>query len=82
MSSLHHLKIATTSPVGRATIELDGEQIQHGVRGVAVRLEVGELNQATLELVAPEVEAEGEFQIMLPEETQDLLKRLGWTPPG
>lgn len=78
----HHLKIATTGPVGTATIELDGARIENGLSGITLHMHVGDLNSATLELVAPTFEVDGEFQIHLPQETQDLLKRLGWLPPG
>jgi hypothetical protein len=78
---MHHLKLATTSQAGHGTVELDGQEIQNGLVGVELHVHVGEMNSAILELKAPTFEADGEFQIMLPEETQAALKRLGWTPP-
>lgn len=78
----HHLKITTGGRVGQGTVEMDGEEIGPGLLGVDVCLHVRELNTATLELSAPTFEVDGEFQIILPEETQALLKRLGWTPPS
>jgi hypothetical protein len=81
MSASRHLKVTTKGAFGQATIELDGEEIQNGLRRVALELEAGEVNQATLELLAPVIEVVGEFRIHLPEETRAALKRLGWTPP-
>jgi hypothetical protein len=81
MAGKHHLKVVTTNQVGRATVELNGEHVENGVSGVDLHLHVGEVNMATLELVAPTAEIEGEFEVLLREETQALLKRLGWTPP-
>ncbi len=78
----HHLRIVTTGQVGQATVELDGQDVSNGLSGLDLRLHVGDLSSATLKLVAPMFEVDGEFQIHLPEETQELLKRLGWTPPG
>jgi hypothetical protein len=78
----HHLKIASASGHGHAThVELDGEPADRGLRGLDLRLHVDELNSATLELFAPSIEFDGETEVRLPEETQALLKRLGWTPP-
>jgi hypothetical protein len=76
-----HLKMVTKGNFGQATIELDGQEIQRGVCALDLHLVAGEPNRATVELVAPSMEVEGEFEIRLPEETQALLKRLGWTPP-
>jgi hypothetical protein len=79
---LHHLKIASTTGHGHATtVELDGQPINRGLRGLDLRLNVDAINEATLELFAPVVEFDGEAEIHVPEETQVLLKRLGWTAP-
>jgi hypothetical protein len=78
----HHLKVTATSQAGHGTVELDGTPIQRGLRGIDLRLHAGEVNAATLELVVPTMDVEGEFEVVLPEETQALLKRLGWTPPA
>jgi len=77
----HHLKVATTGLFGHASVELDGEQIQSVLAGISLHLRGGDPNSATLELLVPTVDADGEFEVMLPEATQALLKRLGWTPP-
>ena len=80
--SAHRLKITSPSGHGHATkVELDGQEIGPGLRGVDLRLHVDEFNSATLELYAPVIELDGEAEIHLPEDTQALLKRLGWTPP-
>jgi hypothetical protein len=82
MSERHHLKVVTTGPLGhQATVEMDGEEIGKGLRKVALAVEAGEVNTATLELSLPTIEADGEFHVHLSEENQVLLKRLGWSPP-
>lgn len=81
--NLHHLKVSSTTGHGHATkVEMDGQPIEQALRGLDLGLHVGELNIATLELLAPVVEFEGEAEVQLPEATQALLKRLGWTPPA
>jgi hypothetical protein len=78
----HHLKVTTRNGAGHSTdVELDDQRISSALRGVDLHLKVGELNSATLELFAPAIEFDGEAEVQLPEETQALLKRLGWTPP-
>jgi len=80
-TGFHHLKV-TMAGQARGTVELDGQDISNGLRGVDLRMHVDDLNTAILELKAPTFEVEGEFVVVLPEETQAALKRLGWTSPG
>ncbi|HEY5987611.1 MAG TPA: hypothetical protein VIV12_14740 [Streptosporangiaceae bacterium] len=79
---MSHLKVTTTSQGGHATVELDGMRMDGALLALGLRVRAGEPNSATLDLYAPTVEAEGEFEVVLPEQTQALLKRLGWTPPA
>jgi hypothetical protein len=82
MSAFHHLKVATKGQLGsHVEIQLNGEDIAGGVRALRIDMEAGDVNAATLELLAPTYEVDGEFQVYLPEETQAALKQLGWTPP-
>lgn len=80
-TGFHHLKVTTTGQA-RGTVELDGQDISSGLSGLDLRMHVDDLNMVTLELKAPTFEVEGEFVVMLPEEMQAALKRLGWTPPS
>jgi hypothetical protein len=79
--SVHHLKVVTTSQLGTAKVELDGEDMAGAFAALELRLRSGEPNLAVVELAIPMADAEGEFEVVLREETQALLKRLGWTPP-
>lgn len=82
MGDLRQLKIACPSGFGRpATVELDGESIEHGLRGVVLRIDADEVVTAELDLLYLDAEFEGQAKVVLPEETQAVLKRLGWTPP-
>lgn len=67
---------------GLQTVELDGEDISRAVRSVGIDAEAGGLPAIRLELAVFELEtAVGESEIHLAPGTEDLLKRLGWTPP-
>jgi hypothetical protein len=80
--AVHHLKVTTTNGAGpTAVVELDGQRIEGALSGLEMRLNVKDINRAALELAAPVIEFDGKAEVFLPEETQALLKRLGWTPP-
>jgi hypothetical protein len=77
-----HLKIDAPSEVAHnATVELDGEPIANGCLGIDLRMHVGEVITATLQLRVA-VDFDGEARPVLSEETASLLKRLGWAPPA
>jgi hypothetical protein len=80
---LRQLKMTCASGIAQqSTVELDGDDITHGLRSVVLRLNAGDLVTAELELIYLDAEFEGQAKVILPEETQALLKRLGWTPPA
>jgi hypothetical protein len=64
-------------------VELDGHDIANSVLGVTVAFKGGEMPAATLDLVLDEIPTDtDEVRVHLPDETRDLLVRLGWTPPA
>lgn len=65
-----------------ATIEIDGQDISHAVRGFTLTGHVGHRHQLVLDLCIDTGEADGEVQVHIPEDTAALLQALGWTPPG
>jgi len=70
------------SGLGIGTASLDGHSIENAVSGIDFHVQVGEPTTAVLQLVGGlPVDVEAEVEAQLPEETQALLKRLGWTPP-
>lgn len=80
---LQQLRISCPSGVAQqGTVELDGESITHGLRGIVLRLNAGDLVTAELDLLYLDAEYEGQAKVVIPEETQLLLKRVGWTPPS
>jgi hypothetical protein len=80
---LQQLKISCPSGIGdHAKVELNGEEIGQDVRGIVLRLQPGYVVTAQLDLIYLGGEFEGQAQVVLPEDTQALLKRLGWTPPA
>ena len=78
----HQLKITAGQMGGPGTVvELDGQEIQRALVGLDYHLRAGDPTAVTLDVFAPEVVVAGEVEVRLREETQALLKRLGWTPP-
>lgn len=80
---LMHLKI--DSPEGKShagtKVELDGEQITTSLTGIDLHVGLDySVVTATL-AVFTRAQFEGKARPILSEETQTLLKRLGWTPP-
>jgi hypothetical protein len=70
------------SGMGMGTASLDGHSIENTVSGIDLHAQVGEPVTATLHLAGGlPVDIETEAEVHLPEETQALLKRLGWAPP-
>jgi hypothetical protein len=65
-----------------ATVELDGQDIANVLTGLTLRLGVGEMPTATLDLVVHDFGAEADVRFVVPDECRDLLVRLGWTPPA
>ena len=79
---LRHLKIACPSGLAHnTTVELDGQSITRSLRGIVLRAEVGDMVTAELDLRYLAAEFDGQAKAVLPDETQAVLKQLGWTPP-
>jgi hypothetical protein len=77
-----HLKVTPGDKPGRYAVTLDGQDISHLVSGLTVEYGPGSLPRAELDVIAVETECEGKPDLYLKPGTADLLKRLGWTPPG
>jgi hypothetical protein len=78
--NLRHLKITSSGSGFGTIVELDGQRTS-GIRAIDLRLDAENVNQATLEVLAPAVEFDGEARVSLSGDQVDLLKKLGWTPP-
>ncbi|MFD8805570.1 hypothetical protein [Streptomyces sp. NPDC059597] len=65
-----------------AQVELDGQDIAKALTGLTLRLGVGHLPTATLDLIVHDFGAEADVRFVVPDECRDLLVRLGWTPPA
>lgn len=63
-------------------VELDGADISRLVRSVSIDAEAGVIPSVRLELAVFEVESVAEGKIHIASGTEDLLVRLGWTPPA
>lgn len=62
-------------------VTLDGEDISHLVRAISIDTAAGDPSSVTLELAVSEIETAAETKIRIAAGTEDLLVRLGWTPP-
>lgn len=71
----------TLGPTG-GTVELDGRDVSHAVRGFELTQEVGYRPQLTLDLVVDQVVSSGRTVVLISEAVQELLVSFGWTPPG
>lgn len=66
---------------GRATIEIDGQDVSRAVVGFRLDGHVDEAHRLTLDLRLATGEADGEVVVDIPAATAALLVDLGWTPP-
>lgn len=69
-------------------VKLDGEDISKAIRSLSINAEAGQIPEVELQLAVFEIEVGGppelgmaETKIRIFDETVELLKRLGWTPP-
>lgn len=77
----HTLRIS--GPGHTSRVELSGHDISSALTGVSLRLEAGSVPTATLEMALWEMPTELDMvQVKVPDETRELLVRLGWTPPA
>jgi hypothetical protein len=61
---------------------LDGHDVSHALVGADVRIHLGELPQAELQVRVIEYDTLVEpARVGIPAATHDLLVKLGWTPP-
>lgn len=76
-----HAEITSSGVHHRLT--LDGVDVSGGCRHVTLDLEAGDVPELRLELVIPEVRTTaGKVDVIVPDDTRELLKQLGWTPPA
>lgn len=71
--------------VGRSdqVVTLDGDDISRLVRSVSIDAEAGHIPSVRLELAVFEIESAAEgTKVHIASGTEDLLVRLGWTPPA
>lgn len=79
----HTLRIGRSEKGLGHRVELDGHDIAHLILGLTIAIKGGEMSTATLNLVLDEIPTEtDDVRVHLPQETRDLLVRLGWTPPA
>lgn len=67
------------------SVTLDGVDITDGLRGLHVNAPVAGISDTptlTLDIVAYEIEINGELETRLTPAADHALKILGWTPPG
>lgn len=62
-------------------VTLDGEDISRFVRAVSIDADVSNAPSVRLDLAVFEIESATEAKIHIAPGTEDLLARLGWTPP-
>ncbi len=82
-SQPHMLRIGRRDNGLGHNAELDGVDISNSILGLTVTFKGGEMPAATLDVVLDEIPTEtDEVCVRLPQDTRDLLVRLGWTPPA
>lgn len=83
MDDLHSFKIESDGKPSSTRVELNGQDISNLTCGATVKVAIGEIPRIELDLLAVEVTSKtGDAEIYLPQETQDLLVKFGWTPPA
>lgn len=76
----HAARISLTDP-GRATVEIDGQDVSDAVRGFTLDGKAGHRHQLVLDLLVDVGEVSGKAHVHIPPATAALLVDLGWTPP-
>jgi hypothetical protein len=66
---------------GRATIEIDGQDVTDACLGFRLDGRVDHAHQLTLDLIIETGDAEAEARVHIPAATAGTLVALGWTPP-
>lgn len=67
--------------IGCGTVEIDGHDVSHTVRGLTLTSEVGCVPQLVLDLATHTSEIDGQAHVHIPADTAAALVDLGWTPP-
>lgn len=81
--SQHHVRIASGAVFRRSTLELDGHDVADQCRGFTLKANVDEFTTLALDLATlGPTEYDGEAQVRVSPETEQLLISLGWTPPA
>jgi len=74
------MRITTRGATG--TVEVDGVDLSTGVRGLTVKLGVGQLPKVELDLIVLELDLDSDdTRLIIPEATRAALVALGWTAP-
>lgn len=77
MSALRIISASRTM----ATVELDGVDVSKAVCGLTMKMKAGHLPNVVLEVLVLDLSTESEADARIPDETRELLLKLGWTPP-
>ncbi|MFE6304976.1 hypothetical protein [Nocardiopsis sp. NPDC057823] len=73
---------AEVGPTGRGVITLEGREISNAVSGFTLEAAPGEYTTLTLRIDAAHTRRlVGQAEVILPDDTVNLLLSLGWTPP-
>lgn len=76
--ALHDVKLSLRPC--RGTVQVDGRELG-GVRSLSLDAGVDKIPRLSLDLVAPEVEVDGEMTVIVTDTVRQTLTALGWTPP-
>lgn len=77
------LRISGSGLPGGTTVELDGEDVTAALAGLSLTLSAEHRPTAVLNVLLRHTDTEVENPtVVIPDETRDLLVRLGWTPPA
>lgn len=79
-SRLGKLRIGSDGTI--ANVQLDGLDISSVLDAVDLKLRPGCLPEVRLGVLVHDLTTEVEGTVVIPDETRDLLVRLGWTPPA
>lgn len=74
-------KLSISSDGIGGTVHLADQDISSALTGVSLKLGVGDIPTATLDVLLLDLTSEVEAVIEIPPATHDLLVQLGWTPP-
>lgn len=64
------------------TVEIDGQDVSHAVRGIDLTQTAGQPPRLTLELRLDQLVCNSLADVVIPDDVEELLLRLGWSGPG